>query len=607
MCGLVVNYSLDKTDITSALKWITHRGPDNTGSSTTRLKNGRNITLGHTRLSILGIGEESNQPFVSKCGQFELVFNGEIYNFNDLKQKLVSCGYNFDTSSDTEVLIYTLIEFKEKALELINGMFAFVFLNKNDLTLFIARDQFGIKPLYFSFDKSSFMISSELVAISKALDLNTLNFDYLGNYINDNQTDYGQATFYNGILNFPPASYCIVDLGAPIEFNLNKYWDVDTNVSVNKVTFKEAALNVRKLFLESVKRQMVSEVNIGAALSGGIDSSSIVCAMRYLDPNIEINTFSFISSNESQNEEKWVDIVNEHVGATPHKVYLNKKELSQGIEKCLVAQQEPVLGSSVIAQYSVFKKAKDNNVKVILDGQGADEIFTGYNFYYSSYILSKLNLNELKEFYIRFNTISNKIGFYNTLKEVLMNTRIGLRLKKIRNRNFLKVRKSAQKKFDLSKPVSGSMLKKHLKETLLKTSLPRLLRYDDRNSMASSVESRVPFLDRQLVEFVYSLPDEYLISKEGVSKYILREAMRGIVPDEILDRKDKVGFATPESDWMQSLNFDFEGSLARLKQNYDVLDDQKILSLYSNRESNLRRKMIWKIMNLSILTKGRQE
>ena len=501
-------------------------------------------------------------------GKYHIVFNGEIYNYRELRSELAMCGHVFRTHTDTEVLLAALIEWDVEALTKLRGMFAFCFFDSDRRKLLIARDFFGIKPLYFTEIEGGVAFASEqkvllsLPGVSK-----TINSQGIYDYLLVGATDHGSETLLADIKQLLPAHYLCVSVDNPILPVPKCYWDIDLSKRITP-SFDEAVRRVRELFLESVALHLRSDVPVGTALSGGIDSSAIVCAVRYLNPSQEIHTFSFIADDEKISEEAWVDTVNQYVKAVPHKVRATREEMVIDLEDLIHAQGEPFGSTSIYAQYRVFKEAAANHIKVMLDGQGADEMLGGYVSYQGSRLASMVSQGRIAAAYNFWSASSRSPDRSKTqlamfaAREMLPDWArwIARRLaskgvppkwlsKEWIDREHINIRPN------LIKGIGGTeILRARLLETLQVSSVPHLLRYEDRNSMRFSIESRVPFLYTDLAEYLFSLPEEYLIGPDGTSKYVFREAMRGIVPDVILDRKDKIGFATPEHSWLTKMD-----------------------------------------------------
>ncbi len=591
MCGFfaIVNRNRNELRVNDMLKAMRNRGPDDHGwlsfekgvairGRDERDLNGE-IVLGHVRLAIIDLTEAGWQPMSTKDGAYHIVFNGEIYNYLELRADLQREGYRFETSSDTEVLLTALVAWGTSALARLRGMFAFCLFDSRKRKLLLARDFFGIKPLFYAQVGETLAFASEqgvllqVPGVTKDIEAQAL-YDYLAM----GTTDQGTTTLLRDIHQFPAAHFALVDIDRPEPITLQRYWRVSIDRTVAD-TFSVAANRVRELFLESIDMHLRSDVPVGAALSGGIDSSAIVCAIRYLHPKQEIHSFSYIADEERISEERWVDLINEHTGAVAHKVRARKEEMLEDLEDLIQAQGEPFGSTSIYAQYRVFKSAAAAGIKVMLDGQGADEMLAGYVFYQGSRLASLVRSSSYRDALSFFLAASSgpgrsrkQIAMYSA-RELLPQWALPL-ARRLASREVpprwvsadwienvgIQVRPESRtsKTFDV--------LRSHLLETLEVTSIPHLLRYEDRNSMRFSIESRVPFLHVELAEYLFSLPEHYLISPDGTTKHVFREAMRGIVPDPVLDRKDKIGFATPERTWLVKLDHWVKERLSRASE-----------------------------------------
>jgi asparagine synthase (glutamine-hydrolysing) len=455
-------------------------------------------------------------------------------------------------------------------------MFAFAILDTWERTLFLARDFFGIKPLYYTYWQDGFAFASEIKALLQLPGVNRrVNPQRLYDYLHSGLTDYGSETLFADIKQLPPAHFLKISLDKPQQPQIEQYWHLELNQH-SDITFKEAKEHLRHLFLESVSLHLRSDVPVGAALSGGIDSSAIVMAMRHLQGSkLKLHTFSYIASDPSLSEEKWVDIVAKAASVVGHKVQAIPEELVLDLNTLIDMQDEPFGSTSIYAQYRVFQMAKAAGIKVMLDGQGADEILGGYRPYLAARLASMLRQGKWGDANQFFQQITN---LPETNQKKMLLRAVGLLLppswqisvrqlvKKDLIPNWLNGEWFTQNGL-VPKTYAGKsgedILRQELYNALTENSLPMLLRYEDRNSMTHSIESRVPFLTPALVNFVFSLPEEFIIAKDGTSKAIFREAMRGIVPDPILERKDKIGFATPEQSWLQNLRPWIENVLNR--------------------------------------------
>jgi asparagine synthase (glutamine-hydrolysing) len=501
----------------------------------------------------------------SADGRYHVSFNGEIYNYLELRKGLEDDGAVFTSTSDTEVLVAAWQHWGPACLSKFVGMFAFAMLDTHDRTLTLARDPFGIKPLFIVPDTGALTFASEIPAllasgrVGRRIDPGAL-FDYLRWGL----VDHSAQSLVAGILRFPAAHYAVVPLDDPGRFHPVAFWDVPADTL--DVGAEEATARVRSLFLDSVDLHLRSDVPVGSALSGGIDSSAILCAVRSLAGHrAQLHAFSYVADDPRYDEEHFVDLAAQAAGAVVHKVRLDARDLLDEMDDLIVSQGEPFASTSIFAQRGVFAAARDAGVTVLLDGQGADELFGGYRRYLAGRFVGHLRRGE----FIRAGRLA--IGV-SRLPDVRLDRRVALRALAGALPERLRpwaLRAAGREPFPawlseawfrgrgvtgVDSSADGRTLSATLSSAFSQTTLPSLLRYEDRNSMASSRESRVPFLSTPLVEYVFRLPDELLVSSDATSKVVFREAMRGLVPDAILDRRDKIGFNTPEDRWLTSVS-----------------------------------------------------
>ncbi len=503
---------------------------------------------------------------VSADGRYAIVFNGEIYNYVELRAELEKEGYSFHTKTDTEVLLHAYSAWGPSALKRLVGMFAFAFLDLVTRRLVLARDCFGIKPLYYVESEGGIAFASEIKALLELPGVNrNIHPQRLFEYLRFGQTDHGAGTLFAAIKQLPSGHYLEISLDRLTALEPVCYWQLHLHQALD-VSLEEAAAHLRSLFLNSVRLHLRSDVPVGAALSGGIDSSAIVGAMRHLEPNLELHTFSYIADDPALSEAGHVDMAAKHVGAVEHRVQPSPGELVDDLERLLDCQDEPFGSTSIYAQYRVFRLAKEAGIKVMLDGQGADEMLAGYRWYLSARLASLLRQGRFSRAWSFLQRVKGVPGsgglLYLFLRaggflvpgplQALGRQLMGkeLMLPWMNRRWFLQ---QGVEPLPVASQGTSDILRQQLHQTLLSTNLPMLLRYEDRNSMAHSLESRVPFLTAPLAEFILQLPEEHLIAPDGTTKNVFRLAMRGLVPQPILDRKDKVGFATPEQGWLNHL------------------------------------------------------
>jgi asparagine synthase (glutamine-hydrolysing) len=552
MCG-IAGFTSKPDDLEKLLQSLQHRGPDDQG-----IFQSADAVLLHRRLSIIDLSAAGRQPMASDDGRYHIVYNGEIYNYVELRSELEALGVRFRSTSDTEVLLKAFIQWGIRCLPRLVGMFAFAVLDSRDRRLFLARDCFGIKPLYYSFDRG-FSFASEI----KTLLGGAPNVDpqCLYYYLRYGLTDVGGQTPFAGIRRLPPAHYLEISLQNPQPTDPRSYWSVNLE-DRTELSFEAASEKLRELFLENVRLHLRSDVPVGAALSGGIDSSAITMAMRRLvGRKLDLYTFSYIADDAQISEERWIDLVGKESGAKVHKVKARPEELVEDLPRLIRIQDEPFGSTSIYAQFRVFQLAREKGIKVLLDGQGADEMLGGYRSFVAPRLGSLLKQGRWGEarrlFFsaLRLPGTLGPMGLCRNALSFVLSPAVKSALRKDRIPAWLNERWFRDRN---CRPVAGTkagrdQLREELYRTLVQTSLPSLLRYEDRNSMAFSIESRVPFLTPSLVNFIFSLPEDYIVGPDGTSKAVFRRAMRGIVPDAILDRKDKIGFSTPEHRWLSAL------------------------------------------------------
>ncbi|PIW31000.1 MAG: asparagine synthase (glutamine-hydrolyzing) [Rhodospirillales bacterium CG15_BIG_FIL_POST_REV_8_21_14_020_66_15] len=581
MCGIAGivakdGRSVDPAELARMSAAIAHRGPDDQGAAAWSPEGGvthaphcaalptdARIGLAHRRLSIIDTGPGGHQPMATPDGRHVLITNGEIYNYLELRRELEAEGTVFASQSDTEVLLIALCRWGvARTLPRLTGMFAFAFLDTVAGTLTLARDPFGIKPLMWALRGGDLAFASEpgalleLTGLSRAVEPQAL-YDYLRFGL----TDRGERTLFREIHHLPPASFAVIDLDRVAAPAPETYWRPRTDVT-SGITFDEAARELRRLFMDSVALHLRADVPVGAALSGGIDSSAVVCAMREIEgQDLRLHTFSFTAPGDRHDEAHWADMAGRAARATIHKTTSSGAALSESLDGLIRIQGEPFGSTSIFAQSRVYALVKDAGIKVTLDGQGADEILAGYVPFLAARLAGMLRRGEVMRaarFLCAATDQAGPLGMLARAARFILPTGLqGIARRLVgedlvpdwMDGRWLAARGVAARA--PQQPKGGRVLVDELAESLQSRVLPALLRYQDRNSMSYAVESRVPFLIPELADFVYSLPEECLISGRGETKSVFRAAMRGLVPDAILDRRDKIGFITPQDAWLR--------------------------------------------------------
>lgn len=632
MCGIAGLISPqspppDKDLIARLLTRLAHRGPDDQGLlryDNRTVWSGRQwregeaeLVLLHRRLSIIDLSETGWQPMATPDGRYVIVYNGELYNFLELRAELEALGHRFRSRSDTEVLLHAYAQWGIDALKKFVGMFAFALLDKRERTVLLARDPFGIKPLYFATWRSGLAFASEIKVLLELPGIGRrVNPHRLLDYLRYGVTDYGHDTFFFDIQQVSAAHYINVALDQPSIVQQVPYWRLAPDPP-RAVSFEQAAETVRELFVRNVAMHVRSDVPIGAALSGGIDSSSIVAAMRrQVGAKAELHTVSYIAEEATLNEAAWANRMVQHVSAVSHPVYISGEELLADLERLVAVQDEPFGSSSIYAQFRVFQAAREAGIKVMLDGQGADEILAGYPYHLSARAAALFRQSHFLQGW-RFLSHAAKRwpgGFYPLVLAsagYLIPSSLQRPLRRLVGKDLMPP--WLKKTWFLDRgvaprpifaPSSGDLFRQQLTHSLCFSSLPMLLRYEDRNSMAHSVESRVPFLTTEFVEYLSALPASLLIADDGTSKAVFRKAMRGLVPDEILNRQDKVGFATPEELWFRGTQRKAAEALVTetVKLYPEVFDGENTMALLRDILEGRRPvdATLWRIINIGV-------
>jgi asparagine synthase (glutamine-hydrolysing) len=589
MCGIAgilnTNHKLvNKGALERMIRVMSYRGPDDDGFYIDEF-----VGMGQCRLSIIDLSSAGHQPMPNADKSLWIVFNGEIYNYIELRTQLQAMGHKFISNSDTEVIIHAYQEWGAGCLNRFNGMWAFCIWDKRKKEFFCSRDRFGIKPFYYFFQNSKFAFASEIKALLELDIVPKANDTIIYDFLRFGMLDHTDETFFKGISKLPPASFMkISENGALI---VDRYWDFEAsdelyNGDKNDLQYSEEFKNI---FIDSVRLRMRSDVPIGSCLSGGLDSSSIVCAFNGLlarDTTEGVGkkqkTFSSCFEDKRFDERDYIEEVVKSTGTERNYVFPNAEEFLKDIDDIIFHQEEPFAGPRIIAQWDVFKAAKPK-VKILLDGQGGDENLCGYRKFYFFYLQKLLKAGRYAKFrkeaaqFFMSSEIIKTTDFKNGLKYFKFGRMIS-NPENYLNEGFSK--KFQDRTLDFG---YNANLGRRIKEDITKWSLPALLRYEDKNSMAFSIESRLPFLDYRLVEYTAGLPLGQKM-RNGWTKFILRQAMKEVIPEKIRQRKSKLGFSTPEELWLKENLFKSISSV--LKEPIFIAEyaDKKLIRNYTNRE-----------------------
>jgi len=585
------------------------------------------VGFAHRRLSIIDLSMRNAQPMMNESGTCCVTYNGEIYNYGELRRELEGLGYSFKTTGDTEVVLRAYEAWGPDSFDRFNGMWALVLLDTGKQSLILSRDRFGIKPLYYTIDNHAMYFASEIKGILAVLpSKREANEGTVAKYLMTGLVDDTQETFYQGIYQFPAGHWGSFSLreDSP-KIRLVRYWSFREETS--QKTEEEAVEVFRQLFFDGIRIHAQSDVPIGTCLSGGLDSSSIVSVSDILRkddqiPNYTHSAFGYCPENQAISERAYADIVVKARSVDMHYVDFSENEFKKVLPSILLTQDEPFGSASIVAQWFVFREAKNKGMTVMLDGQGADEILGGYHANFvtmawsflarkrilQAFLLRSAYQKEIGPFPISYDRFLIQAGAALTpkllkapLRRVSRWFQPGLRRMNGSTASWLAEEISekyspAQFRYETSRS-----LNQELQRQVTSTFLPALLRYEDRNSMAHSIEARVPFLDHRLVEFLFTLPEDLKIRKV-TTKYILREAMKGILPEAIRNRKDKMGFkANPDLtfNWIDR----HRATLFRNETEYERrwLNPVGMESLLESRERSVEIEfLLWRVLNLKL-------
>jgi len=604
MCGIFVSYKLGKIN-NDPLDIIQHRGPD----AQKMIQLSQELYFGHVRLSIIDLSTSANQPFFNENKAFSLVFNGEIYNYLELKKELEVLGYVFKTSSDTEVLLKAYIEWGKECLHKFNGMFAFVIYDKQKHKLFAARDRFGIKPLYFyQTGADHFSIASEIKQFTTLKGFNAkANLERCVDYLSWRITNHTNETFFKNVYQLKGGQYIELDLNTS-DFSFLKHkkdWysfrKLQSLPTISSKSEAEIYEEFQSLLQDSVKLRLRADVDISTCLSGGMDSSALSCLFNRVDKRGQI-FFTCCNYEKKYDEFEYAKSIIEYVKTTDfHKVYLENKDIFKQLAKVIWFNDEPVVSNSQVTQHNLFKKI-GAKFRVTFSGQGADEILGIYGQYhpYLNELLRSGNIFDVikgSAAIARKNSRFHYVGMFALLFQLLnkKNLYSNQTTNIYANKSILSVNphNALAEKHGLN---SVHSLKDYNILLTKFSSLPMLLQYDDRNSMAYSVESRLPFLDYRLVEFVLSVSASYKI-KNGSGKNLLRESLKDILPQKIYNRQSKLGFATPQKKWANNeIKEEFLKKIRTIAGEYQFLDQREILGLIDQNKHSSVNSLFWRMI-----------
>jgi asparagine synthase (glutamine-hydrolysing) len=591
MCGIngfVVLDARPKIDeiyinkIDSMNELLQHRGPD----SSSKFINNK-VVFGHTRLSIIDLSDAGSQPMT--IDGYTITYNGEIYNYIELREELISLGHIFTTSSDTEVLLKAYMEWGLECFHRLNGMWGLAIYDPVESKVILSRDRYGVKPLYYNKHNGIIQFSSEIRPLLSCLSQPTHDKEMMFNFLAFAHSDFCEKTFFSDIFQLKGGTNLVIDLlngGSEI----HQYYDLK-----NAVKAQDKNMSVtKKVFSDAVDIRLRSDVLVGSCLSGGIDSSAIVSQASFLLPEDKKDIFisvHAISSDINRDESKYAESVALKSSVKLVTLKPSYKDFYTCLDEVVEAQEEPFSSTSIILQFLVMKKAKQEGIKVLLDGQGGDETWLGYSRYFASF----LSIKNLKTSIKNINWISNnakisrtKLILYSLYFKSIFFRKLGF---------FIKYRGLFKRKvinFNLVNDLVtsySSTIDLQVNE-ITKFQLPRLLRYEDKNSMWHSVETRLPFLDYRLVEHALREPinNKFL---DGWSKWSIRKIIENLLDKSIAWRKSKFGFEAPEAQWIKE----------HRSEMIDSINDSKILTGYLKNKiatsDKIEKKLFWRLYSVA--------
>lgn len=587
MCGIsgiinLDNQIADLSEIKTINNLILHRGPDGEGFSTYK-----HLALGHRRLSIIDLSDEGSQP-MNYEDRYTIVFNGEIYNYIELRKELSINNYTFKSNTDTEVIMAAYDFWGMDCFNHFNGMWAFALLDKQQDKLILSRDRFGVKPCYYTFQKNKLIFGSEIKQLLPFFDTNIVNSEVLIDYLVPGFIEHNEKTFFNEIFKLKPSHNLVFNLGDN-SYNIYQYFFLKEKMDKEEYS----KYDFIGLFESSINLRLRSDVTVGTCLSGGLDSSSVASlASNLYQSETRFMAIHAKSSEGSTDESHFAKDVARHLNLDLKVIEPSKEDFENVIDEVIYTQEEPFGSLSAYMQYFVMQEARKNNCKVLLDGQGGDEILLGYERYYPAVILNNKILGAITSY---FKCVSNsKISFFRMFGFLFYFTSFKLR-------KFLLLRKYAYIKSKYIHKVDFNLLEKNCnsytnlfqlqKLEIESTQLPALLRFEDKNSMKHSIEARLPFLDYRFVQKCLNLP-LYMKLNKGWTKYILRLAIDKYLPRNIVWRKNKKGFEAPTSEWKKIIDDDF----------LTVIQESKILSEILIKDCNFSKLDFiqkWKLYNIA--------
>ena len=613
MCGIagIVSQNVQpvaEQRLQKAISTLRHRGPQSEGYY---INPRQTVALGHGRLCIIDLSGNAAQP-MSYLNRYHIVHNGELYNYLELREALKKKGYVFTSASDTEVIVAAFDAFGKDCLQQFDGMFSFAIWDEKEQQLFAARDRFGEKPFFFFYDGEQLLFASEIKTlwsmgvrkeVNKAMLYNFLSLDYTGNPANPSET------FFENVQKLPAACFLTCSLPKQ-EVTIEKYWQVYPEIN-HQISETGAIEQFKDLFADSIKKRLRSDVPVGTSLSGGLDSSAIIAFCDGLaTSHYTHKCFTASFPGFERDELAFATVMANQFGLEQHIAFIEENEIVPLMQKLMAQQDEPIASASPLAQYKVFETARHHGVTVLLDGQGADETLAGYHKYYRWYWLELYRQKKLRKSREREAAqalgVKESFGWSHKIAALFPEFTTGIwqgrKAKQAFRHPDLDRDFAFTHKRDLyySTPAHPE-LTSALHFNTFTNGLEELLRLADRNSMAHSLEVRLPFLSHPLVEFLFTLPPHFKIH-EGWTKWILRKAVEHDLPGEIVWRKEKIGFEPPQRKWME--NGDVQKEVWNAKEvlvHHNILNPSVLSKKIQPHAAHVAENRDWKYWSVAFL------
>ena len=612
MCGFagcVSKKGINREKFEKMVDIIEHRGPDDRGTYYDA-----EVALGHRRLAIIDLSEDGHQPFFYRQ-DYVVVFNGEIFNYLELRQSLIKKGFEFQTQTDTEVLAAAYVCWGQKCVHHFNGMWSFLIYDKRKNIIFGSRDRFGVKPFYYTHQEGMFLAASEIKQFFEMIGRQPVaNKEALLQYLIRGNLDYSQDTLFADVYELLGGYNIIIDI-ATSKHRLVKYYDL-VDIKETDEDYVSACRSFRQRFAESVKLRLRADVPLGYSLSGGLDSSAIVCMadkiIKSSGSQTEQHTISSCFEDKRYDEREYIDEVIKQTNVTVHKIFPQETDLFTDLDRLIWCLDAPAPSASSFAAWNVYRAARDNGLTVLINGQGSDEQLAGYTHFYMAKFSELLVKGKFRTFAREWKIYKEKRAVtekHISMSEIFKSSFVSMFIPD-RKRYLIKAVYCLTGKSKL--PFARRDILKALKNepvypmrdtrgfltAYIKNELRMQLHEEDRESMAFSVEARIPFLDYRLVECIYAMPFDYKL-RNGVTKAVLRDSLKGVLPDKVRTRYSKLGFATPGDQWINNNYEKYRDELySAAMELSDLVDVDRVMKWFESQKGQIKRgdNTAWRII-----------